>query len=368
MILHLVETVGAVDRYDVRYQKYESNCSIDTNFDSAIVPLTDVAGAIPDSVASGSMSYDFYVNKLSNNAGDETADIHKNGDKYCFAVKAVDAVYASDGTVLVENDGVVLESNEEEMELTEEIILNKDDSYHNIILRDIGDVDGDSKEDYVIADSYYNDGGNRRGRVLIQFSGGVATFEKTGSADFELLGAGVSLDSDFNKDGKKDFAYCDRNGNIFIHNGTGSALNAVADHTFRAKDEATDTNRSMTTGDYNGDGCTDILITAPSQAGSDVGAINRGELYIYYGRGDGSSGCPTSDYDGSSPDLTFEGFQDNDNLGYKGMSYAGDLNNDGYDDFAIGTSTTNLFVLYGNTEEGAFTEYTMSGLQQYPGN
>ncbi|HQM85830.1 MAG TPA: hypothetical protein PLD55_14225, partial [bacterium] len=84
---------GAVHEYDIRYQDYnEGTCTIATAFDGAKKPLETIAGAVPDPIITGDMTYNFFINRINNGQTGinfKEADIHRNGNKYCFAVAAV---------------------------------------------------------------------------------------------------------------------------------------------------------------------------------------------------------------------------------------------------------------------------------------
>ncbi len=88
--------------------------------------------------------------------------------------------------------------------------------------------------------------------------------------------------------------------------------------------------------DFNGDGFSDFLVSAYTHdAGGTLGA-DRGRVYVFLG------GSTLS----TVPVLTLSG----DNFqGYFGISAAGigDMNNDGYDDFAIGSSGFDAFITNG---------------------
>ena len=107
---------GAMHEYEVKYQDYgEGVCTLAANYDAAKTPLETVAGPVPTPII-GNMDYEFYVNRLNNGKDPsdpefKEADIHKNGEHYCFGVRAVDAVYATDGTVLVKNKGNVIQED-----------------------------------------------------------------------------------------------------------------------------------------------------------------------------------------------------------------------------------------------------------------
>ena len=80
-------------------------------------------------------------------------------------------------------------------------------------------------------------------------------------------------------------------------------------------------------GDVNGDGFDDILVGAPN---FDTTAFDAGRAYLFLGSANGVS---------SSPFLTIEGDQGNwvlgEELGYS-VAGLGDVNGDGFDDFAVG--------------------------------
>lgn len=357
---------GAAQRYDVRYQDYNTgSCTIGTSFTSAKIPIETIAGPVPDPVVVGEMEYGFFVNRINNGltgAGFKEADTHKNGNKYCFAVRAIDAVYASDGTVLAENFGTILPKDTGEMKMEWTSIRADNPKEHIAILRNLGDLDGDGMDDFVIADGYKSSNGtddDYAGNIQIVFSKGEMTFERSGAPD-ESLGQGVSSSSDFNGDGFLDFAYTNVNGEVFVHYGSETGLNSVAGTTFTAKDDNYDVFRRMATGDYNGDGCNDIAISAPDAGG--LGTA-RGEVYMYFGRGEL---CSSEDaIVGSTPDVTFEGGNDDDQLGRANIYSVGDIDGDGKTDFTFSTDTK-IFIAYGG-DPGGVVDYTLTGFQSLVG-
>ncbi|MGI6395440.1 MAG: FG-GAP-like repeat-containing protein [bacterium] len=350
---------GAVYRYDLRYENYNSSCSIESNFKNAKIPLETIAGQIPDSVATGEMSYQFFVNRINNGGSGSSfkeADVHHNGNKYCFAIAAVDAVYASDGTLLAENFGTILPNDTGEMKMEWETIQETYLDYHSIIIRNLGDLDGDGLDDFVVADGFRSSIAGAEdfaGHLKIYFSKKETTFEKTG-ADWDGLGQGVSSKADFNGDGILDFAYTNVYGEVFIHYGGQGGLSLYSSVTFTAKDDSEDVYRTMATGDYNGDGCDDIAISAPNAGGG-----NKGEVYIYFGRGDNC--FSTNEFSGENPDVTFVG-TDNDELGRAEIYAVGDLNNDGRTDFALPSAKEKIFIAYGGSSGGTAV-YDYSGFK-----
>jgi len=89
-------------------------------------------------------------------------------------------------------------------------------------------------------------------------------------------------------------------------------------------------------GDVNHDGYDDILIGAEY---NDTGAANAGKAYLIFGK---SAGW-TADTPLASADASFYGEATDDNLG-KAVSSAGDVNNDGFDDFLIGAPSADQWA------------------------
>lgn len=360
---------GAVYEYDVRYQDYNDGiCSINTNFDSAKKPLTAIAGEVPDPMV-GEMSYTFYVNRINNGKASSDplfreSDTHKNGDSYCFAVRAVDAVYAEDGTIMTLNKGSIIAVDQGKMELSWHELRSATAKAHLTTIRNLGDLDSDGFDDFVLADSSRSSNGindDYFGMIQIYFTGGALSFEKTGTEANEMLGIGISSMSDFNGDGFLDFAYTNVPGEIFVHYGSETGLNEIPGTIFTAKDSSIQYSRTMATGDYNGDGCDDIAVSAPSFNGSGTA---RGQVYIYFGRG---SECSSSeDIDGADPDEAFEGGANNDRLGRGEIYSIGDIDNDGNTDFAF-SADTKIYIAYGGDSGTVITNYTLTGFKSLVG-
>ncbi|HQO92908.1 MAG TPA: VCBS repeat-containing protein, partial [bacterium] len=128
-----------------------------------------------------------------------------------------------------------------------------------------------------------------------------------------------------------------------------------------AKDNSTQNFRTMATGDYNGDGCDDIAVAAPGAGGA---GVSRGQVYIYFGRGEN---CDSDiAIDGASPDVTFEGGTDNDELGRGEIYTGGDIDGDGKGDFIL-PSYKNVYIAYGGDSGGQIMTYTVTGLKDLPG-
>ncbi len=345
--------------YEVRYQSYdEGTCSIVDEFDSATVPLTEFAGKITKPLDT-QMSYNFFVNAVTNAAGTLTADIHKNGNSYCAAVAAVNAVLADDGRVMAKNFGSVDAGSVKDfgtVKMEWSNLYETSTGYHSFNLRIIGDVNDDGFEDYAIADFLKSDSGvdNDMNGFVDIYSGAGHTLIRSIRGDLgsdESVGQGIGSKADLNGDGFNDFVYADYPGNIFVFFGTENAVDFEGTpFSFRAKDASNQGSRGLATGDYNGDNCDDILISAPAKK---VGDYKRaGEVYVYFG-------CKDGGFVGDAPDLTFQGNATDAKIGNSGIMAAGDLNNDGKTDFVLGSDNA-LYIIYGDSSDGVIIPFFKS--------
>ncbi|WP_174544979.1 beta strand repeat-containing protein, partial [Sphingomonas asaccharolytica] len=110
-------------------------------------------------------------------------------------------------------------------------------------------------------------------------------------------------------------------------------------------------------GDVNGDGYDDILVGAATQT---VGGVQTGAAYLIYGTANGIGSLNVTSMS-ASQGAVFSGTQ---NGGYAGWSSAalGDINGDGYNDFAIGAlaennGAGNVYVYFGHA--GTFASQTL---------
>lgn len=104
--------------------------------------------------------------------------------------------------------------------------------------------------------------------------------------------------------------------------------------TFAPGDQQGGNPASIASGDFNGDGRTDLLLGAPYNDGPDATRGDAGQAYIVYGPIDGDIDLATR-----TPDVRILGATTGDLLG-SGVA-AGDLNGDGIDDAIVGAPGSN---------------------------
>ncbi|MGA9117435.1 MAG: FG-GAP-like repeat-containing protein, partial [Bacteroidota bacterium] len=199
----------------------------------------------------------------------------------------------------------------------------------------IGDMDSDGSDEIMVG-AYWNDGnGADAGRAHL-FAGTAsgpdiadATFE--GEETGDLFGYSVADAGDFNCDGYRDvivgapFAHVGGvadAGKAYVYYG-GPAFATRAHLTLSGL--ATNDNFGWSVagaGDVNGDGCSDVVVGAPFY---DAPFANSGAAFLFLG---GAS-------PGATPHRIVQGEEANDWFGYA-VAIAGDLNQDGYGDVAVG--------------------------------
>ncbi len=235
---------------------------------------------------------------------------------------------------------------------------NQSDSRYGCSVSSAGDVNGDGYSDVIVGAFYYGHEKKREGAAFVYYgsSSGLSSSPNwTGESNQPeaLFGISVSTAGDVNGDGYSDvivgaWRYDNDQtdeGRAFVYYGSASGLSLTPDWTGESNQASAWYGWSVSTaGDVNGDGYSDVIVSAPYYD----------RAYVYYGSLSGLS---------SIPDWIGESNQANAYYGYS-VSSAGDVNSDGYSDVIVGAR----FYDDGETHEGAAFIYygSASGLSLTP--
>lgn len=214
-----------------------------------------------------------------------------------------------------------------------------------------GDFDGDGVEDVIIG-AFADTPVSRPAGSATVLSGatGAALGVYYGDSDNDWTGMGVAFVPDLSGDGLDEVMVASpgttgTNGRVsLILGGTasGSALDSSIYYAYFAGEAAGDylggnqVTRDLSAGDVNGDGTADLYMAAS------MNDANAGALYGYYGP------PPSGSQSVASADLIVRGSAGS-GLGH-GVRVVPDLNDDGYDDLAVGaTAADQAYLLFGGT-------------------
>ena len=259
-----------------------------------------------------------------------------------------------------------------------------------LVVASAGDVNDDGVDDIIIGARFADPNGEQSGETYVVFGavgiGAAGSFELSsldGSNGFVINGvneydrssAFVASAGDFNNDGIPDLLIgadgADPNGlsdagatyvifgaaNIGSGGSLGLAsLNGANGFVINGVDSYDRSGRAVSSaGDMNGDGVSDLAIGA--DGGEPNGLLDAGETFIVFGgAGVGASGAlELASLDGSNG-FVINGININDSSGDV-VAYAGDLNDDGVDDFAIGAPSADpggdsegqTYIVFGRT-------------------
>jgi hypothetical protein len=201
----------------------------------------------------------------------------------------------------------------------------------------IGDANGDGYADIAVATPFWSNGSNYEGRVdvFLGSSGGpqsAAAYSKEIDQANAYFGRAMAATGDVNGDGYADFLvgsytydnYVTDEGQAFLYQGSSGNFLAAAAWTERGNQVDSWFGFSVAgAGDVNGDGYADWIVGAPEWDGGQNG---EGSATLFYGSADRASTIPVQDLVNALPSSLF---------GHS-LAGAGDVNGDGYDDYALG--------------------------------
>ena len=214
---------------------------------------------------------------------------------------------------------------------------NQAQAYFGTSVSTAGDVNGDGYSDVIVGARYYDNGSFNEGAAFVYHgsASGVSTTpaaqleNNQASADF---GYSVSSAGDVNGDGYSDVivgssAYDNSlsdQGAAFFYYGSSSGIPTVAGTIIEGDQATAYFGESVSSaGDVNGDGYSDVII---GQSWYDNGHTDEGAASVYHG---GAAGISTI------ASTFLESNQANARLGMS-VSSAGDVNGDGYSDVIVG--------------------------------
>jgi hypothetical protein len=218
-----------------------------------------------------------------------------------------------------------------------------------------GDVNNDGYDDVIVGARYHDNGQTNEGRAYL-YMGSATGLDSSpawiGEIDEPNAGFGYTVNraGDVNNDGYDDVLITSYNyvfnqingGKAYLFMGGSSGLNPVAswigESGFAMDGYGYDASGA---GDVNEDGYADILIGAPA---SDNNAME-GRAYLYLGSVAGP---------GLEPAWVAQDGTVSSSFG-SSLSSAGDFNNDGYDDFVVGDENHQTVFMYLGSADGPGT-------------
>ena len=237
---------------------------------------------------------------------------------------------------------------------------NTDDQY-GASVSSAGDVNGDGYDDVIVGAPYFSNGSSYIGRAYVYLgspSGLSATPSATLTAEegVYFFGASVSSAGDINGDGYGDVIVGGKPDKVYVYLGSPSGLSATQSIILTGDLMHGRFGCSLSSaGDVNGDGYGDVIV------GDDRDQFDIGRAYVYLGS---PSGLITT------PSITLTGEAAADSFG-RAVSYAGDVNGDGYGDVIVGASNYNygqgrIYVYLGSSLGiSATPSITLTGEQSY---
>lgn len=247
------------------------------------------------------------------------------------------------------------------------IELNRTNSLFGTSIANAGDVNGDGYSDIIIGapSATYGGGDTYEGAFYIHHGSatGIVTtpsFRGESNQSNAMMGTSVAGAGDINGDGYSDIIvgapqydyYQTNDGRAYVYfGGTG---NPSLISTIELNSDGANFGASVATaGDVNGDGFSDVLISAPNHT---IGQTREGVSWVYHG-GAGNSFDETAD-------AAIESNIANTRLG-NSVKGIGDVNGDGYSDIMIGSSAytkgqtgEGIALIYHGSTSGIADDYT----------
>jgi len=235
--------------------------------------------------------------------------------------------------------------------------------YYGLCVAKAGDVNGDGFDDIIVGSPLNSIPGTYAGRAFLYYGGpymsDVPAIIFSGEASGDMFGGTVAGAGDLNGDGYSDIIigapYNSNKGKVYIYYG-GPGINVSYNAAILGSTAGDWFGTSVASaGDVNGDGLADFIVGAN---GNDAAANNAGAAYLFYGR---TNGLYTYN-------LMFTGTGAGDGFGTM-VSSAGDVNGDGYDDVIVaaslndagGTDAGRVYCYFGGASMNNIVDVTFTG-------
>jgi hypothetical protein len=219
-----------------------------------------------------------------------------------------------------------------------------------------GDVNGDGYGDVIVGAYAYDSGDTDEGRAFVYHGSPagldtLSAWTRDGNQPEAYFANSVATAGDVNGDGYSDVivgapGYTNGQtleGGAFAYHGGSTGLAASPGWTAEGNQASVTFGRSVATaGDVNGDGYSDVIVSAPG--------YSNGRVCVYHGSSTGLDALPA---------WTAEGNQSSDAFG-SSLAAGGDVNGDGYGDVIVGApgyangeqNEGQASVYYGNDGDG----------------